>query len=75
MVMACYGRIGPVIQQVNPSPQPGPAWKAAEEYGVDMSLIEDSLAKTPLERIRANNAALKAILALRKAMERHHARS
>jgi len=53
-----------------PLGKPGPAWKAAEAYGFDMSLIEANLALTPLERIRAHNRALNTALELRSAMER-----
>lgn len=49
------------------------AWKAAESYGFDMSLIESNLEKTPYERIRAHSRALAAVLALRAAMERRPA--
>jgi len=35
-----------------------PAWRAALEAGVDMSLVERSLAKTPSERIREHDRAL-----------------
>ena len=43
----------------------GPAWKAACEYGCDMSIIEDNLRKTPAERIRAHAAALNTLLMLK----------
>ena len=52
---------------------PGPAWKAAEAYGCDMSLIEVNLGKTPCERIRAHDRALAMALALRAAMDRRRA--
>jgi hypothetical protein len=45
------------------------AWRAAERYGCDMSLIEINLRKTPQERIRAHARALRLAQALRKAME------
>ncbi len=48
----------------------GPAWKAAEAYGCDMSLIESNLLKTPAERLRAHADALDAATELREAMER-----
>ena len=47
----------------------GPAWRAAEDYGIDMSLIESNLRKTPAERIRANSLAAASALALKKAMD------
>ena len=45
----------------------GPAWRAAYEAGVDMSLIEENLRKTPWERLLANDAALALIRTLEKA--------
>ena len=51
------------------SPKAGPAWRAAEAYGCDMSLIEDNLSRTPLERLRALDRALETIFALRQAMK------
>ena len=49
------------------------AWRAAAEYGVDMSLLESNLRKTPQERIRAHNRALAVAQKLRKAAESSHA--
>lgn len=46
------------------------AWKIAEEYGFDMSLIEESLRRTPMERMRVHDNALKTALMLRRAMEK-----
>jgi hypothetical protein len=40
---------------------------------VDLSLLRDSLAKTPWERMRANDDALNFAAALRAAMDRRHA--
>ena len=57
------------------SSQEGRDWKAAREYGFDMSLIESNLRKTPLERIRTLNRVLNTALQVRKAMERANARS
>jgi len=56
-------------------PAKGPAWKAAEEYGFDMSLIEAGLNLTPQERIRRHSRALKTAILLREAVERRHGRS
>lgn len=53
----------------------GPAWKAAEEHGVDMSLLEANLRKTPAERIRAHCRALADATALRRAMKESDERS
>jgi hypothetical protein len=49
------------------------AWKAAEDYGCDMSLIERNLKLTPAQRIRAHSQALNLAVMLRKAMERRRA--
>ena len=49
------------------------AWQAAEEYGFDMSLVEDNLRLTPWERIRRHSRALATALTLREAMEKCHA--
>ena len=51
---------------------PVSAWEAARRYGIDMSLIEGNLRKTPAERLRAHNGALKLVVALRNAMRRRH---
>jgi hypothetical protein len=48
----------------------GDAWKAAESYGCDMTLLERNLKLTPAQRIRANSRALNLAISLRKAMER-----
>ena len=45
-------------------PDAGPAWRAAYEAGVDMSLIEDNLKCSPWERLLANDRALGLIRAL-----------
>ena len=39
-------------------PDAGPAWRAAHESGLDMSLIEENLRLTPWERLLANDRAL-----------------
>ncbi len=52
-------------------PDAGPAWRAACEYGFDMSLIEDALSKTPEERLDAHQRALDLILALKETAEPH----
>jgi len=53
-------------------PDAGPAWRAACEQGVDVSLIESSLAKTPWERWVEHDEALGFALELRAAVERQH---
>jgi hypothetical protein len=49
------------------------AWKIAEAYGFDMSLIEANLRRTPAERIRAHARVLALALALRQQLENHRA--
>jgi hypothetical protein len=53
--------------------QPRSAWEEAEAEGMDMSLIEDNLRKTPLERVREHDRALRLAFKLRKAMQERHA--
>jgi hypothetical protein len=48
---------------------PGPAWRAAEAAGIDMSLIEENLAKTPWERIQDHDQARSEINLLRQAIK------
>lgn len=45
-------------------PDAGPAWRAACEYGFDMSLVEDALGLTPEQRIEQHQRALNFVLAL-----------
>ena len=53
-----------------PLAPPGPAWRAAEKAGYDMSLVEEALRLTPIERIRANDRAVRMADSLRQAMEK-----
>lgn len=48
------------------------ARQRAEEYGIDVSLIEINLQKTPYERILQHDRALNLALQLRHAMESRH---
>jgi hypothetical protein len=48
-------------------PDAGPAWRAAMEAGIDMSLIEENLKRSPWERLLANDSALSLIRELQKA--------
>ena len=50
----------------------GPAWRAAHREGLDLSLIEASLAKTPWERLVEHDGALELAMRLREAVKRHH---
>lgn len=51
----------------------GPAWRAAEAAGHDMSLIVEALRKPAWERMQMNDAALTLGLMLRKAQQEQHA--
>jgi len=48
-------------------PDAGPAWRAACEYGFDMSLVEDALRMTPEQRLEEHQHALNMILELEAA--------
>jgi hypothetical protein len=43
----------------------GPAWRAACEYGFDMSLVESSLSKSPEQRLEDHQRMLDLVLKLR----------
>jgi len=45
-------------------PDAGPAWRAAAKAGMDMSLLEENLNRSPWERLLANDAALALIRAI-----------
>jgi len=47
-----------------------PAYRATTGSGIDVSLLKDSLAKTPWERMQANDVALNFAELLRTAMEK-----
>jgi len=47
----------------------GPAWRAAAEYGFDMSLVEDALRMTPEQRIEEHQRALNLLLDIESARE------
>lgn len=48
----------------------GPAWRAAVDYGFDMSLVEDALQLTPEQRLEQHQRALNLILEVKAAGER-----
>ncbi|MGA2864732.1 MAG: hypothetical protein ABSF95_09615 [Verrucomicrobiota bacterium] len=52
-------------------PDAGPAWRAACEYGFDMSLVEEALRLTPQARLQAHQRALHAILELKPPITDH----
>jgi hypothetical protein len=47
----------------------GPAWRAACEYGFDMSLVEDALRMTLEQRIEEHQRALDLVLEIEAARE------
>ena len=50
-------------------PEAGPAWRAACEYGFDMSLVQDALSKTPEQRLEEHQQALNLVLEILEARE------
>jgi hypothetical protein len=52
-----------------------PAYRAPTDGDIDPSLLADSLAKTPWERMQANDDALNFGESLRTAMEKRNAKS
>jgi hypothetical protein len=66
--------------RVGIEPESGPraretarGWREPTDQGLDLSLLEESLAKTPWERMQANDDALRFAEALRAAMEKRRA--
>jgi hypothetical protein len=55
-------------------PDAGPAWRAAAEYGFDMSLVEDALRMTPEQRLEQHQRALDLVLEVKEAGEHHAAK-
>jgi hypothetical protein len=55
-------------------PDAGPAWRAAVDYGFDMSLVEDALRMTPEQRLEQHQRALDLVLEVIAAGERHAAK-
>jgi hypothetical protein len=49
---------------------PGPAWRAAEVHGRDMTLLEESLGLTPAERLRQHDLAVTRLEVLEVAMRK-----
>ncbi|OGP49150.1 MAG: hypothetical protein A2Y79_11135 [Deltaproteobacteria bacterium RBG_13_43_22] len=52
-----------------------PAGKGADDQGIDLTLLEESLRLTPWERMLANDDALNFAGSLRAAMKRRNAES
>lgn len=55
-------------------PDAGPAWKAAHEYGFDMTLIEASLKQTPEERLAEHQQVVNFLLEVQEAGCSHAAK-
>jgi hypothetical protein len=55
-------------------PDAGPAWRAAMEYGFDMSLVEDALRLTPEQRLEQHQRALDLVLEVKEAGEHYAAK-
>jgi hypothetical protein len=49
----------------------GPAWRAACEYGFDMSLVEDALSKTPEQRLEDHQRVLDLVVEIDAARKRN----
>lgn len=49
-------------------------WERAKRYGIDMSIIDANLQKTPTERAITHQAALELALTLREAGRKYYAR-
>jgi len=62
-----------LIQQLNRGyvcpPDAGPEWRAACEYGLDMSLVEDALRLTAEQRLEQHQHALELLLEIEAARE------
>lgn len=52
-------------------PDAGPAWRAAHEAGIDMSLIETALALTPEERLNWHQRVADFLLEVQVAGKAH----
>jgi hypothetical protein len=50
-------------------PDAGPAWRAAAEYGFDMSLVEDALRMTAEQRLDEHQQVLNFFLEIEAARE------
>jgi hypothetical protein len=50
-------------------PGAGPAWRAAHEFGFDMSLVEEALRKTPEQRLDDHQGVLDLILEIEAARQ------
>ncbi len=47
----------------------GPAWRAAADYGFDMSLIEESLKQTPEQRLAEHQQVINFMIELQESVQ------
>ncbi len=52
-------------------PDAGPAWRAAMDYGFDMSLVEASLKLTPEQRLAEHQQVIDFLLEVQEAGQSH----
>ena len=52
-------------------PDAGPAWRAAADYGFDMSLVEDALSKSPEARLEEHQRMLNLLIELNNGVNPH----
>ena len=55
-------------------PEAGPAWRAACDYGLDMSLVEAALEMTPEQRLQERQHALNLLLEIEGSRQRNGSR-
>ena len=55
-------------------PEAGPAWRAAFEAGIDMSLIEETLKLTPEQRLAEHQQVINFLLEVQEAGNSHGAK-
>ena len=64
---------GATLSQINGQyimpPDAGPAWRAAAQFGFDMSLVEDALKMTPEQRLDEHQKLLNFFLEIEAARE------
>jgi hypothetical protein len=63
-----HDKAGVVLKEASPT------YGVSADSDIDFSLLRDSLAKTPWERMQANDDALNFAESLRTAMEKRHAK-
>jgi hypothetical protein len=55
-------------------PDAGPAWRAAQAAGIDMSLIEDAFKLTPEQRLAEHQQVIDFLLEIQEAGQVHGAK-